>query len=106
MLYIYWTRADPSPLRILFHSENIDGGAAYTRFRNADLDAALENGATQTDEEQRKQEYVTAQRIIMENAIVLPLFTINTTYLTAPAVQDFTFDVEGYPWLYDISLAQ
>jgi peptide/nickel transport system substrate-binding protein len=106
MLYIYWTRADPSPLRILFHSENIEGGAAYTRFRNAELDAALADGDTQTDEELRKQDYVTAQRIIMENALVLPMFTINTSYLHSPAVQDFTFDVEGYPWIYDISLAQ
>ena len=106
MLYIYWTRADPSPLRILFHSENIDGGAAYTRFRNAELDAALADGDTQTDEAVREQDYVTAQRIIMENALVLPMFTVNTSYLNAPAVQNFSFDVEGYPWIYDISVSQ
>ena len=106
MLYIYWTRADPSPLRILFHSENIDGGAAYTRFRDAELDRVLADGDTQTDEEVRKQDYVTAQRIIMENALVLPMFTVNTTYLNAPAVQNFTFDVEGYPFIYDIALGE
>lgn len=106
MLYMYWTRADPSPLRILFHSENIDGGAAYTRFSDAELDRVLADGDTQTDETVRKQDYVTAQRIIMENALVLPLFTVNTSYLNAPSVQDFTFDVEGYPWIYDISLSQ
>lgn len=106
MLYMYWTRADPSPLRILFHSENIDGGAAYTRFSDAELDRVLADGDTQTDEAVRKQDYVTAQRIIMENALVLPLFTVNTSYLNAPSVQDFTFDVEGYPWIYDISLSQ
>lgn len=106
MLYIYWTRADPSPLRILFHSENIDGGAAYTRFRDAVLDRVLADGDTQTDETVREQDYVTAQRIIMENALVLPLFTVNTSYLNAPSVQNFSFDVEGYPWIYDISLGQ
>jgi hypothetical protein len=42
----------------------------------------------------------------MENALVLPLFTVNTSFLNAPAVQNFSFDVEGYPWLYDISLGQ
>ena len=106
MLYIYWTRADPSPLRILFHSENIDGGAAYTRFRDAELDRVLADGDTQIDEEARKQDYVAAQRIIMENALVLPMFTVNTTYLNAPAVQNFGFDVEGYPFLYDIALSE
>ena len=106
MLYIYWTRADPSPLRILFHSENIDGGAAYTRFRNEELDRVLADGDTQTDESVRKQDYVTAQRIIMENALVLPMFTVNTTYLNAPSVQNFAFDVEGYPFIYDIALSE
>ncbi len=106
MLYMYWTRADPSPLRILFHSENIDGGAAYTRFRNDELDAVLADGDTQTDEAVREQDYVTAQRIVMENALVLPLFTVNTSYLNAPAVQNFSFDVEGYPWIYDIAVSQ
>jgi peptide/nickel transport system substrate-binding protein len=106
MLYIYWTRADPSPLRILFHSENIEGGAAYTRFRDAELDRVLADGDTQTDEAVREQDYVTAQRIIMENALVLPMFTVNTTYLNAPAVQNFGFDVEGYPFIYDIALRQ
>jgi peptide/nickel transport system substrate-binding protein len=106
MLYMYWTRADPSPLRILFHSDNIEGGSAYTRFKNPELDAALADGDTQTDEAKRMEDYVTAQRLIMENALVLPLFAINTSYLNAPAVQNFSFDVEGYPWIYDISLAQ
>ena len=48
----------------------------------------------------------TAQNIIMENALVLPMFTVNTSYLTAPAVQGFSFDLEGYPWIYDISITQ
>lgn len=50
--------------------------------------------------------YITAQRIIMENALVLPLFTVNTTYLNAPSAQNFTFDVEGYPYIYNISLSR
>jgi peptide/nickel transport system substrate-binding protein len=105
-LYMYWTRADPSPLNILFHSSNIDGGAAYTRFKDDALDAVLTDSNTQTDEAVRKQDYITAQNIIMENALVLPLFTVNTVFLNAPAVQNFSFDVEGYPWIYDISLAK
>ncbi len=105
-LYMYWTRADPSPLRILFHSSNINGGSAYTRFVNPELDKVLADGDTQTDEALRKQDYVTAQRIIMENALVLPLFTINTAYLMLPNVQGYSFDLEGYPWIYDISLAK
>lgn len=53
-----------------------------------------------------EQDYITAQRIIMENALVLALFTVNTTYLNAPSVQNFTFDVEGYPYIYNFSLSR
>lgn len=106
LVYMYWTRPDPTPLRYLFHSENTNGGGAWTNFVNEDLDAALADGDTNTDENARKQDYITAQNIIMENALVLPMFTVNTSYLTAPAVQGFSFDLEGYPFLYDISIFQ
>lgn len=106
LVYMYWTRPDPSPLRYLFHSENANGGGAWTNFVNADLDTALADADTNTDENARQQDYLTAQRIIMENALVIPMFTVNTSYLTSPSVQGFTFDLEGYPWLYDISISK
>jgi len=106
LVYMYWTRPDPTPLRYLFHSENTNGGGAWTNFVNEDLDAALADGDTNTDENARKQDYITAQNIIMENALILPMFTVNTSYLSAPAVQGFSFDLEGYPFLYDISISQ
>jgi len=59
----------------------------------------------QLDEDVRKQDYITAQNIIMENALAIPMFSVNTSYLTASSVQGFTFDMEGFPWLYDISIA-
>ena len=105
LVYMYWTRADPSPLRYLFHSENI-GGGAWTNFKDAELDAALTDADTQTDETVRKQDYVKAQEIIMQNALVVPMFTVNTTYLVDPTVKGFSFDLEGYPWIYDMSLAK
>ena len=105
LVYMYWTRPDPSPLRYLFHSENANGGGAWTNFVNADLDTALADADTNTDEEARKQDYIAAQNIIMENALALPMFTVNTSYLTAPSIQGFGFDLEGYPGIYDISIA-
>lgn len=106
LVYMYWIRADPSPLRYLFHSDNVNGNGAYTNFVSEDLDAALEAADVQTDDEARMQDYITVQNIIMENALVIPMFNVNSTYLTAPSVQGFTFDVEGYPWLYDISITE
>jgi peptide/nickel transport system substrate-binding protein len=106
LVYMYWTRPDPSPLRYLFHSENTNGGGAWTNFVNEDLDNALADADTNTDEAAREQDYITAQNIIMENALVLPMFTVNTSYIAAPSVQGFSFDLEGYPYLYDISISE
>ena len=106
MLYIYWTRADPSPLRSLFDSVNIKDGSAYTRFVNADLDKTLEDAGTATDDNVRKTDYMNAQKMIMDNALVLPLFTVNMVYLDQPAVQNFVFDLEGYPWFYEMTLTK
>ncbi len=105
LVYMYWTRLDPSPLRSLFHSENI-GGGAWTNFKNADLDAALADASTNIDENARKQDYFKAQELIMENALVVPMFSVNTSYLVAPSVQGFTFDPEGYPYLYDMYITK
>jgi peptide/nickel transport system substrate-binding protein len=105
LVYMYWTRPDPSPLRYLFHSENI-GGGAWTNFKNDELDAALADADTNTDADARKQDYAKAQNIIMDNALVLPMFSVNTSYLLNPAVQGFVFDLEGFPQLYDISLTK
>ncbi|MBN8655809.1 MAG: ABC transporter substrate-binding protein [Anaerolineae bacterium] len=106
LVYMYWTRPDPSPLRYLFHSENTNGGGAWTNFVNEDLDNALADADTNTDEAAREQDYIAAQNIIMENALVLPMFTVNTSYIAAPSVQGFSFDLEGYPYLYDISISE
>jgi peptide/nickel transport system substrate-binding protein len=106
LVYMYWTRPDPTPLRYLFHSENTNGGGAWTNLVDANLDTALADADVQTDEAVRLQDYQTAQSIIMDNALVLPMFTVNTSYLTAPSVQGFSFDLEGFPVLYDISIAQ
>jgi peptide/nickel transport system substrate-binding protein len=105
LVYMYWTRPDPSPLRYLFHSENL-GGGAWTNYKSDELDNALADADTQTDEELRKQDYTQAQHIIMENALVMPMFTVNTSYLVDPTVKGFGFDLEGYPAIYDLSLTQ
>jgi peptide/nickel transport system substrate-binding protein len=105
LVYMYWTRPDPSPLRYLFHSENFNGGA-WTNFKSDELDNALADADTQTDDELRKQDYVQAQQVIMENALAMPMFTVNTSYLVDPSVQGFAFDLEGYPGIYDLSLQQ
>ena len=101
-----WTSADPGVLMFVYHSDNIDGGSGFTRFVNEDLDNDLASATTELDETKRLQLYKDAQQIIMENALVIPLHLYDRVMLMDTAVQGWRYDSEGYPWLYDISLAQ
>ena len=101
-----WTSADPGVLGFVYHSDNIDGGSGFTRFTDEALDNALANAPTELDEAARLQLYSDAQQIIMENALVIPLHLYDRVMLMNTAVQGWRYDSEGYPWLYEISMAQ
>ncbi len=106
LLNMGWVSIDPGVLNIVYNSANIDGGSSFTRFRNEDLDAALNDAQTQTDRDQRRADYETVQQVIMENALVIPVHNYNRVFIMSPTVQGFSFDVEGYPWLYAIQIME
>ena len=102
-----WISRDPSVLSYVYDSENIEGGSqsSYSRFRNDRLDEILRTAPQTIDEAARKAMYQEAQMIIMENAIALPIHTYGNVYLADASVTGFRFDPEGFPYLYEISLA-
>ncbi len=106
ILNMGWISRDPSVLSYMFLSSNIEGGSAYTRFRDARLDEILTEAPKTVDPEKRKALYEEAQTIIMENALVIPIHTYGNLYVADAAVEGFMFDAEGYPLLYDVTLAK
>jgi peptide/nickel transport system substrate-binding protein len=104
ILNMGWISRDPSVLNITYNSANIAQGSSYTRFKNAELDQALNDAPKTLDPEARKQLYVKAQRIIMENALVIPLYSYDRVTLMQSKVQGWKFDPEGYPYLSEVSL--
>jgi peptide/nickel transport system substrate-binding protein len=106
LLNMGWVSIDPGVLNIVYNSANIDGGSSFTRFTDADLDGALNDAQTQTDRGRRKADYETIQQIIMENALIIPVHNYNRIFIMAPVVQGFSFDVEGYPWLYGTQIVE
>jgi peptide/nickel transport system substrate-binding protein len=104
ILNMGWISRDPSVLNITYNSANIAQGSAYTRFKNAELDQALNDAPKTLDPEARKQLYIKAQRIIMENALVIPLYTYDRVFLLQAKVNGWRFDPEGYPYLYEVSV--
>ena len=101
-----WTSRDPGVLNYVYNSANIDGGSAFTRFVDTKLDDDLNKAAVEVDDAQRAALYEDAQMIIMENALAIPLYNYDRVMALDPSVQGWTFDSEGYPLLYEVSLAE
>lgn len=107
ILNMGWISRDPSVLSYVYDSDNIEGGSqsSYSRFRNDRLDEILRTAPQTIDEAARKAMYQEAQMIIMENAVALPIHTYGNVYLADASISGFRFDPEGFPYLYEISIA-
>ncbi|MGH7964678.1 MAG: ABC transporter substrate-binding protein [Candidatus Binatia bacterium] len=100
-----WVSSDPVVLTNLFHSKNIAGGFAWSKFSDERLDELLDSGESTIDEEERASIYAEIQRIIMENALIIPYFgNPETSIVYESRYQGVKQDFRNYLWLYDAHL--
>jgi ABC-type oligopeptide transport system substrate-binding subunit len=74
-------------LDLLFHSESKQNS---TRYKNADVDAKLEQARTEQDSEARLRLYQDVERTLVQDAAWVPLFFDRSYILVKPYVQGFT----------------
>jgi peptide/nickel transport system substrate-binding protein len=98
-----FSNSDPSVLTNIFHSKNIASGFGWSRFRNKELDDLLDRAQGVPDLEERKRLYVQIQRLIMENALCVPLVEGGTIMAFPQNVQGITLETRGFPYYYDAS---
>jgi peptide/nickel transport system substrate-binding protein len=97
--------SDPGILRSAFHSANADGGFNWSKIRDAQLDAWLDQGRQSLDTEERTTIYGQIQRSIMEQALIIPIRDYVNLNGVSARVQGLRFDAQGwFPWLYDVRL--
>ena len=108
ILNMGWISRDPSVMDIVYNSANIEGGteSSYCRFRNDHFDELLNTAPQTIDEDARAAIYKEAQMIVMENALIVPVHCYGSVYLTEASVEGFRFDSEGFPYMYEISIAE
>lgn len=95
--------SDPDILRTFFHS---DGGFNCAKVRDPELDGLLEEGARTLNPEKRKDLYAEAQRIIMTEALIIPIRDYVNLNAARAQVKGLRYDSCGwFPWLYDVYLA-
>jgi peptide/nickel transport system substrate-binding protein len=101
MALIGWVSSDPVILTNLFHSKNIASGYAWTKFKDTNLDSMLDSGERTTDDTKRSAIYAQLQKMIMDNALIVPLFASANTYAYQVKYKGVKEDFRNYMWLYD-----
>jgi peptide/nickel transport system substrate-binding protein len=94
---------DPSLLNDYFFSE---GTLNWSQYRSSDLDNLLIEGARQTDPDGRAAAYRQLQRVILEQALILPIRDYVNLNAARAEIQGLTFDAYGwFPLLHNLTLA-
>lgn len=102
VVQIGWISSDPVILEHLFHSKNVGTGFGWTYYKDPHLDELLDQGRGTVDQATRKQLYGEAQQIIMDQALVIPLYDQIGNNGISPKVHDVRVDARGwYRWFYD-----
>ncbi len=87
MYSISWLADYPDPenfLDVLFRSGSLEN---YSNYSNPDVDALLDEAATETDEQKRWKLYQEAEQIILDDAPIIPLYHDVEYILVKPYVK-------------------
>ena len=96
---------DASVLWPSFHSSNVAQGYAFTRYTDAELDATLDKALVEVDPKLRNELYAGAQRKIMEQALVVPVYYFTRILAVKAKFAGVTLDWQNwYPYFYDVSV--
>ena len=100
-----FSSSDPGVLRSAFHSANADSGFNWSKVRDAQLDAWLDQGGQDLDTQERATIYARIQRSIMDQALIIPIRDYVNLNGVSARVKGLRFDAQGwFPWLYDAKL--
>jgi peptide/nickel transport system substrate-binding protein len=97
-----WNASDPVILNNLFLSSNIKGGFAWSKYASTDLDTLLNDGERTLDPAKRTDLYARAQKLIMDQALIVPLFSVLMNDGIHAKFKGLKLDFRGYEWLYDV----
>ena len=97
--------SDPDILSPYFHSRNLPAGYNWSKFRDATMDRLLDEGAAASDPAKRSAAYAAVQKMIMDNALILPIRDYVNLNVATNQVKGLRFAMQGwFPWLYDVYL--
>jgi peptide/nickel transport system substrate-binding protein len=99
-----WAFPDPQALRQLYHSANAATGFNYAHYENAEVDKLLDEGMQEFDAGRRAELYKKVQRIVMNDAVSVPLRRLRGVFVASTKVKDVGYSAVGFPLFYDAYL--
>ncbi|MFP3895382.1 MAG: peptide ABC transporter substrate-binding protein [Anaerolineales bacterium] len=99
-----WIADYPDPqnfLDILFHSKSSQN---HTGYHNQRVDELLEAARVESDAAKRWELYREAERILVQEAPIVPLYHGMNHYLVKPNIKEFSAGAGLRPWLKDVRI--
>jgi peptide/nickel transport system substrate-binding protein len=90
----------------LFHSSVIGANFNFSCYSNPKVDALLDQGRQERDATARRQIYLTLQKLLLEEAVSVPLVDERSVWAVRNTVQGLKFNVFAYPVLSDLFLVK
>jgi peptide/nickel transport system substrate-binding protein len=96
----FWNTIDPDIMRNMFSSGNTPSekqfGYSWSKHKLSNIDALLDQGVAVTDEAKRKAVYEELQRVILDNALTLPIINTIQTVVYDAKVHGLKFHNDPY----------
>jgi peptide/nickel transport system substrate-binding protein len=101
---IGYAYASPDILHIWFHSSNINTGLTLSHYSNPELDRLIEASREEIDPDKRLVIYEDIQKLIVDNAIWIPLWAASTTYGLHKRIAGHYVHPDGHLHLFEAHL--
>jgi peptide/nickel transport system substrate-binding protein len=88
----------------LFHSSVIGSNFNFACYSNPQVDALLEQGRQEGNVEKRRQIYMTLEKLLLEEAVSVPLVDEWSVWAVRQTVKGMKFNVFAYPVLSDLRM--
>ncbi len=96
---------DPYFMRALYGCDQIASGFNWMHYCNPDLDALVQEGNATADAESRAAIYARAAKIVMEAAVVIPIYEQTAFFAGKKGISGLFFSVSGGPFFHDVTVS-
>jgi peptide/nickel transport system substrate-binding protein len=96
-------RSDPSILSNMAHSRNM-GGFNFTFAQDPKLDDLFDKADAEVDDKKRLELVTQVQKILMDQAMVFPLYNRDNIVVASKKVDGLEFERGFFPWIHDVSI--